>query len=82
MMGEAPPSIFKGIPNHIIPPGKTELNKKMIAYRRLLDKAEKRKAKTKRYCRKWKPKVGELVLARDHKLSSLLKGRYHRMELL
>ena len=26
--------------------------------------------------------MGDLVLAKDHKLSSLLKGRYYRMELL
>lgn len=36
----------------------------------------------KRHKHKWNPKVGDRVLVKDKKLSSVLKGRYHRMELL
>ena len=70
------------MPNKCRTPGRAELNKKLIAYKRLLDKANKRKLRAKRYRRKWNPKIGDLILVRDHKLSSLLKSRYHRMELL
>ena len=35
-----------------------------------------------RHKHKCNPAVGDLVLAKDHKLSSMLKGRYYRMELL
>ena len=80
--GERPPPIFKGIPIHITPPGKAELNNKRLAYERLLNRANKRKLRTKRHRAKWNPKIGDLILVKDHKLSSLLKGKYRRMELL
>ena len=80
--GERPPPIFKGIPKYITPSGKEELNNKRLAYERLLHKANKRELRTRRHRAKWNPKIGDLILVKDHKLSSLLRGKYHRMELI
>ena len=43
LTGEIPPPIFKGIPKHITPLGRAVLNKKRLAYERLLNRANKRK---------------------------------------
>ena len=53
-----------------------------LAYERLLSKADKRKLRKKRHRTKWNPNIGDLILVKDHKLRGLLKGKYHRMELL
>ena len=68
--------------NTIIPPGQAELDKELIAFNRLKYKAEKRKSKARKHKNKWEPKIGDLVLVRDHKLSNMLKGKYYKMELL
>ena len=82
MTGDKPPPLFYGIPPHISPLGQAELDTKLIAFRRLKEKAEKRKSKARPHRNKWNPKIGDLLLVRDHKLSSMLKGRCYRMELL
>ena len=53
-----------------------------IALQRIKSKTEKRKSKVKRHKHKWQPIIGDYVLVKDTKLSSMLKGRYSRMELI
>ncbi|KAJ4438279.1 hypothetical protein ANN_14218 [Periplaneta americana] len=53
-----------------------------LALDRIQKKAETRMSNVKRYRHRWEPKVGDPVLLRDIKLSSALRGRYSRMELL
>ena len=38
--------------------------------------------KAHRHKNKWEPKIGDLVLVRDHKLSNMIKGKYYKMELM
>ena len=80
--GKQPPSLFHGMPQGIPVPTQDQVDECKLAYERVKKRAEKRKASAKRYKHKWLPKVGDKVLVRDHKLSSKLKHRYHRMELL
>ena len=82
MTGEKPTPSFHGIPPNISPPGQAELDNKLIAFKRLKEKAEKRRSKARRHRNKWNPKIGDLVLVRDHKLSNMIKGKYYHMELL
>ena len=75
LTGCKPPPLFFGIPTDIIPPNQAELDKELIAFNRLRDKADKRRSKARRNRPKWDPQVGDLVLVRDHKLSSMIKGK-------
>ena len=80
--GRDPPPLFSGVPTGIRVPDTQELDKCKLAFERLVDRAKKRKERTKRYKHKWNPQVGDKVLVKDRNLSSRLRGRYFRMELL
>ena len=78
---EAPP-LFQGVPEGIPVPNAQEIDKFKLAFDRLVKRAELRKSRPKRHKHKWNPQINDKVLVKDKKLSSLLKGRYSRMELL
>ena len=80
--GNEPAQLFEGLPETIGVPSSEEVDLCKKAYKRLVEKAEKRKKLAKRYRHKWNPQVGELVWVRDKHLSSVLKGKYFRMGLL
>lgn len=80
--GKEPPSLFHGIPPSLPVPTSEEVDKMKLAYERCKKRAEKRRECAKRSKHKWHPKIGDKVLVRQHKLSSKLKQRYHRMELV
>ena len=80
--GVDPPQLINGIPQGIPidPPDKAHQLRKI--FDRLQKRAEERKKRAPRHKRKWIIEIGDQVLVKDHKLSSRLRGRYHRMELL
>ena len=82
LTGNKPPPLFYGIPPDGILPGQAELDNRLIAFNRMRDKAEKRRLKARRHKNRWEPKIGDLVLVRDHKLSSMIRGKYYKMELM
>ena len=82
MTGIEPPPLFEGIPQGIPVPSNNEIDNYMVTFEKLKKRAEDRKRRTRRSKHKWKVQVGDQVLVKDHKLSSKLRGRYHRMELL
>ena len=79
MTGEKPPPLFHGIPPNIAPLGQKELDMRLMAFKRLRDKAQKHRSRVRRHKNKWNPPVGDLVLVKNHKLSSRLKERYCRI---
>ena len=82
MTGKEPSSLFYGLPKTIGIPDQAEVDEKGKAFERLKKRAEQRKERAKRSKRTWDLQVGDLVLVRDKQLSSLLKEKYHRLELL
>ena len=82
MTGKNPPSLFHGVPETIEIPGQAELDEKVKVFEKLKRRAEQRNKRMKRSKRKWDLKVGDLVLVKDRHISSLLKGTYHRLELM
>ena len=80
--GNKPPPRFYGIPPYVTPPCQAELDNRLIAFNRLKDKADKRNLKASRHKNRWDPKTIDLVLMRDHKLSSMIRGKCYKMELM
>ena len=82
MTGTDPPSLFHGLPDTISIPGQAEVDEKRVVYERLKKRAEQRKLRMKPSKKMWDIQIGERVLSRAHHLSSKLKGRNHKLELL
>ena len=82
MTGKTPESLFDGIPATVAILGPTEMEERRAVFEKLKKRAERRMLRMKRSKKKWDIKIGDQVLAREHHLSSSLKGRSHRLELL
>ena len=80
--GIDPPPLIQGIPHGIPVESTNDADKLTEIFERLKRKAEERRKRAPRHKHKWTVKIGDKVLIKDHKLSSKLRGRYHRMELL
>ena len=80
--GVEPPPLIGGIPRSIPAQPLKEADKIREIFEKLTKRAEERKKKAPRRKHKWVVEIGDQVLVKDHKLSSKLRGRYHRMELL
>ena len=82
MTGKEPESLFVGLPATIPVLKQSELDERKLVFEKLRKRAEKRKERMTRSKKLWEIKIGDKVLAREHHLSSLIKGRSHRLELL
>ena len=80
--GNEPAPILQGIPPSIatVTQEKWELCKKSLERQR--KRALKRKSRVKRHRHKWNPQVGEKVLVKDRTLSSKLKQKTSKLDLL
>ena len=74
--------MFEGLPSTVEIPGQAEINEKKLVFEKLQKRAEERMKRMKRSKKLWDVQIGECVLAREHHLSSALKGRNHKLELL
>ena len=82
MTGKEPRNMFEGLPSTVPIPGQPEVDEKRVVYERLLKRAEQRMLRMKPSKKRWNVQIGERVLSRENHLSSTLKGRNHKMELL
>ena len=80
--GIDPPSLIEGFPHGIPVEQQNEEDQIAEIFRKLKKKADERCKRAPRHKHKWVVNIGDRVLVKDHKLSSKLRGRYHRMELL
>ena len=80
--GKEPESMFEGLPSTAEIPGQAEIDERKLVFENLQKRAEERMKRVKRSKKLWNIQIGERVLAREHHLSSSLKGRNHKLELL